>query len=482
VGVRPICGQSRADRALRSSDRAAPRRADRLRNGTAALSRLFGTDGVRGVANAELTPELAFRVGRAGAAVLAAACDVQQPIVVGRDTRLSGTMLEAAVVAGITSVGREVLQLGVVPTPAVALIAREIGAAAGVMISASHNPIEDNGIKFFAGDGFKLPDAVEDEIEARLDDATLARPTHEAIGTAHPGDDLIERYVGALVHAGGNLSRLTIVVDAAYGAAYAIGPEIFEVLGANVLAINAEYDGRKINVGCGATHMEAIAHAVAGLLAAGEKSVVGVAFDGDADRALFVDDNGEILNGDHVLMILARERKARGALPGDAIVGTVMANLGLERALAKDGISLIRTPVGDRYVLDSMRSGGYELGGEQSGHTIDFVRNTTGDGPMTAVSLFSIAAESGSLHELARDLQVYPQTLVNVRVSDRSVLEKNPGIVAAIDEARAALGAAGRIVVRPSGTEPLIRVMVEGPELREVEDVAARLARLFDGA
>lgn len=446
------------------------------------MSRLFGTDGIRGVANTELTPELAFRVGRAGAAVLAGACDASQPIVVGRDTRLSGTMLEAAVVAGITSVGREVLLLGVVPTPAVAFIARSIGAAAGVMISASHNPIEDNGIKFFAGDGFKLPDEIEDAIEARLDDPTLARPTHAAIGTARSGGDLVDRYVGALAHNAGDLSRLTIVVDAAYGAAYVIGPEIFKLLGADVVALNAEDDGRKINVECGATHMETIARAVGELIASGKKNVVGVAFDGDADRALFVDETGAILTGDHVLMILARERKARNALPGEGVVGTVMANLGLERALAMDGIALIRTPVGDRYVLDAMRSGGYELGGEQSGHTIDFAWNTTGDGPMTAVSLFSIVAERGSLHELGRDLRVYPQTLVNVRVSDRDVLEKNPAIGVAIDQARAQLGDGGRILVRPSGTEPLIRVMVEGRELGEVERLAASLAELFRGA
>lgn len=446
------------------------------------MSRIFGTDGVRGVANTELTPELAFKIGRAGAAVLAGACAADQPIVVGRDTRLSGPMLEAAVVAGIASVGRQALLLGIVPTPAVAMIARSIGAAAGVMISASHNPIEDNGIKFFAGDGFKLPDAVEDEIEARLDDPSLPRPTHAAIGSARPSEDLIERYLGSLVHAGGDLSALTVVVDAAFGSAYAIGPEIFELLGASVVALNAESDGSRINVACGATHMATLADAVAGIVAAGERNVVGVAFDGDADRALFVDETGAILSGDHVLMILARERRARGELPGDAVVGTVMANLGLERALARDAIALIRTPVGDRYVLDTMRGGGYELGGEQSGHTIDFARNTTGDGPMTAVSLFTIVARAGSLHELARDLRVYPQTLVNVRVSDKDVLEKNPAICDAIERARARLGEAGRILVRPSGTEPLIRVMVEGPDLYEVERVAASLALLFEGA
>jgi phosphoglucosamine mutase len=446
------------------------------------MGRLFGTDGVRGVANTELSPELAFRIGRAGAAVLGAASDADRPILVGRDTRLSGTMLEAAVVAGITSVGRDVLLLGVVPTPAVAFLTRSIGAAAGVMISASHNPIEDNGIKFFAGDGFKLPDAVEDDIEARLDDPGIARPTHERVGIVRAGDGLIERYVDALVRAGGDLSGRTIVVDPAYGAAYALGPKIFESLGARVHAINAEDDGRKINVDCGATHMEAVARAVADLLAAGEKEVLGVAFDGDADRALFVDETGAIVNGDHVLMILARARKARGALAGDAVVGTVMANLGLERVLAADGIKLIRTPVGDRYVLDAMRGGGYVLGGEQSGHTIDFAHNTTGDGLMTAVSLFTIAAQAGGLHELARDLRVYPQTLVNIRVSDRRVLENNPAIAEAIERARSQLGASGRIVVRPSGTEPLIRVMVEGTEQAEVERLAAHLADLFKGA
>jgi phosphoglucosamine mutase len=440
------------------------------------VSRLFGTDGVRGVANTELTPELAFRIGRAGAAVLAGALEADQPIVVGRDTRLSGSMLEAAVVAGITSVGREVLLAGVVPTPAVALIARTAGAAGGVMISASHNPIEDNGIKFFAGDGFKLSDELEAAIEARLDDPDLPRPTHDGIGSAQPGEDLVDHYVGALAHAGTDLGGMTIVVDAAYGAAYRIGPEIFDLLGANVLALNAEHDGRRINVSCGATHMETVAQAVRGLLAAGEKRVFGVAFDGDADRALFVDETGGILSGDHVLMILARERKRRGALPGDAVVGTVMANLGLEQALARDGIALIRTPVGDRHVLDAMRSGNYEVGGEQSGHTIDFANNTTGDGPMTAVSLFSIVAREGGLYDLARDLHVYPQRLVNVPVRDKSVLDGNTAIARAVDDAQARLGSEGRIVVRPSGTEPVIRVMVEGPEPAEVERLADSLA------
>jgi phosphoglucosamine mutase len=446
------------------------------------VSRLFGTDGVRGVANSELTPELAFRIGRAGATVLGATRAKQQPIVIGRDTRVSGSMLEAAVVAGITSVGRDVVQLGIVPTPAVALIARSIDAAAGVMISASHNPIEDNGIKFFAGDGFKLADDVEDAIEARLDDPDLPRPTHELIGTAQTSEDLIDRYVGALSHAGADLSKLTIVIDAAFGAAYRIGPEIFELLGANILALNAEPDGKRINVRCGATHMETLAEAVRGLVASGEKRVLGVAFDGDADRALFVDESGAVLSGDHVLMILARERKMRDALPGNAVVGTVMANLGLEHALARDGIELIRTPVGDRYVLDAMRAGGYELGGEQSGHMIDFACNTTGDGPMTAVLLFSIVARRGALFDLARDLHVFPQTLVNVRVSNKDVLETNPGLARAIDDARARLGAEGRIVVRPSGTEPLIRVMVEGPELGAVERLAASLAERIAGA
>jgi phosphoglucosamine mutase len=440
------------------------------------VSRIFGTDGVRGVANADLTPELAFAIGRAGAAVIAHAASPEAPIVIGRDTRISGTMLEAAMIAGITSTGRNVVLLGVVPTPCVAAVTVSVGAAAGVMISASHNPIEDNGIKFFGPDGFKLSDAVEDEIGERLDDPALPRPTHTGVGVATPVPELAERYVAMLVAAGSDLSGWTVVVDAAYGAAFHIGPHVFERLGARVIAINAADDGSRINVGCGATDLAMLQARVCAEIARGNARVAGVALDGDADRSKFVDETGAILDGDHALLILARERHGRGALPGAAVVATVMSNVGLERALGGAGIGLLRAAVGDRYVLETMRAGGYRLGGEQSGHVIDLDRNTTGDGLMTAVTLFGIAARSKlRLHDLAASLTVFPQILINVRVEDRGIAG-DPAVLAAVAAAEERLGLAGRILVRPSGTEPLVRVMVEAADEATTSDVAETVA------
>jgi len=441
------------------------------------VSRLFGTDGVRGVANADLQPELAFALGRAAAAAFNRTVAPIHPVVVGRDTRLSGSMLEAAIVAGITSTGRNVIQVGVVPTPAVAAITRLIEAAAGVMISASHNPIEDNGIKFFGGDGFKLSDAAEDAIEALLHDPAGARPTHHDVGIATHARGLIDRYFAQLVTAGGDLSGMTIVVDAAYGAAYDVGPRVLRKLGAEVIAINAADDGARINVNCGATNLAMLQATVKATVAERSGPVVGVAFDGDADRALFVDETGAILSGDHIMLILGRELKNRGELAGNVVVGTVMSNVGLERALAHEDIRLLRAPVGDRYVLEMMREGGYVFGGEQSGHIIDLAVNTTGDGPMSAVSLFSVVARSGkSLHELAAALTVYPQILLNVRVTNKAVLGTDPQIAAAIAAAESELGSEGRILVRPSGTEPLIRVMIEGSDSHTIQRLAERVA------
>jgi phosphoglucosamine mutase len=446
------------------------------------VSRLFGTDGIRGVANADLTPELAFSVGRAGAAVIAHAASPEMPIVIGRDTRLSGTMLEAAMIAGITSTGRNVVVLGVVPTPCVAAVTVRIEAAAGVMISASHNPIEDNGIKFFGPDGFKLSDAVEDEIGERLNDPALPRPTHAGVGVATLARGLADRYAMMLVEAGTDLSGWTVVVDAAFGAAFRIGPAIFERLGARVIAINAADDGARINVGCGATDLGMLQTAVRAEIARGNARVVGVAFDGDADRAKFVDETGALLDGDHALLILARDRHERGALPGNAVVATVMSNVGLERALERAHIGLLRAPVGDRYVLEAMRAGGYRLGGEQSGHVIDLDRNTTGDGLMTAVTLFSIAARRGAtLHDLAAALTVFPQILINVRVEDRGVAG-DPAVLAAVAAAELRLGMAGRILVRPSGTEPLVRVMVEAADIETTTAVAESVAGVIRDA
>jgi phosphoglucosamine mutase len=440
------------------------------------MSRLFGTDGIRGVANADLTPELAFSVGRAGAAVLAREASDGKPIVIGRDTRLSGTMLEAAMIAGITSTGRDVVLLGVVPTPCVAAVTVNIGAAAGVMISASHNPIGDNGIKFFGPDGFKLSDAVEDEIGERLDDPALPRPTHADVGIARMQPALAGAYLDTLVGAGADLSGWTVVVDAAFGAAYRIGPAVFERLGARVIAINCEDDGARINVHCGATDLAMLQATVKSEIARGNKRVVGVAFDGDADRAKFVDETGALLDGDHTLLILARDRFERGDLPKSTVVATVMSNVGLERAFDRAGITMLRAAVGDRYVLEEMRAGGFRLGGEQSGHVIDLDRNTTGDGAMTAVLVFSVAARrSVRLHELARELTVFPQILINVRVTDRAIAGV-PAVTAAIAAAERALGSAGRILVRPSGTEPLVRVMVEAADQKTTESVAKRVA------
>jgi phosphoglucosamine mutase len=441
------------------------------------MGKYFGTDGVRGVANGDLTPELAYAIGRAGAAVIAHDQSLDKPIVVGRDTRLSGPMLEGAIVAGITSTGRNVVLLGVVPTPAVAAITVAIEAAAGVMISASHNPIEDNGIKFFGADGFKLSDAVEAEIESLVDDAAhLPRPTGLDIGVVAHTRGLLDNYFAKLVAAGADLSGRTVVVDGAYGAAYLVGPKIFERLGARVVAINCDDDGSRINVGCGTTNLDMLRERVREEIARSTGPVVGVAFDGDADRALFIDETGAVFGGDHVMLVIARDLAQRGELPGDAVVGTVMSNMGFEKALERHGVRLLRAAVGDRYVLEAMRAGGYRFGGEQSGHVIDLARGTTGDGPLTAVTLLAIAARTKrSMHELAADLAVYPQVLLNVRVSDKSIAE-HPSVRDAIAAAERELAHDGRILVRPSGTEPLVRVMVEATDDARTNAVAASVA------
>ncbi len=439
------------------------------------MGRLFGTDGVRGVANADLTPELALRIGRATGAMLAHKVDIVHPVVVGRDTRVSGSMLGAAIVAGVTSTGRNVITLGVIPTPGIARITTAIDAAAGIMISASHNPIEDNGIKIFGPDGFKLTDAEEDEIASLIDAKDLPRPTHLDVGIVSASRGLIERYASAIIEAGSDLHGLTVVVDAAFGAAFEIGPHVLRQLGANVIAINAENDGSRINVKCGATDLGPLQEAVKNQ--AGE-SVLGVAFDGDADRALFVDEHGEKLTGDHVMLILSREMQREGKLPKATVIGTVMSNVGLEVALKREGITLERMPVGDRYVLERMRAGEFRLGGEQSGHIIDLARNTTGDGLLTAVSLFGSVVRSGrTLHDLAKDLVEFPQILVNVRVeSEKEKIAACPGVATAIERAERELAGEGRILVRPSGTEPLVRVMLEGPDSDQIGRLAQNIA------
>ncbi len=444
------------------------------------MARLFGTDGVRGVANGDLTPELAFGIGRATAALFVPSPEAR-PILVGRDTRLSGTMLEAALVAGITSTGRDTLGLGVIPTPGVAHLTVLAEAAAGIMISASHNPIGDNGIKIFGPDGFKLSDAQEDVLEAALGGVPLPRPTGAAVGIARSALEYRERYFATLVASGADLRRLTVVVDTAYGAAYDIGPRALGALGANVEALNAQDDGARINVACGSTDTSALAARVRRLAAERPRTqVLGVAFDGDADRALFIDECGALKNGDHVMLVLAREKKRRGELRGATVVGTVMSNVGLERALRAEGVRLIRAAVGDRYVLELMRAGGYRFGGEQSGHILDFDRNTTGDGPATAVALLSLVArDETTLHELTADLHVAPQILLSVRTGDKDVMSTE-AVRGAIARVERELGDEGRILVRRSGTEPLIRVMIEGDDAPQIDRLAHEVAAIVE--
>lgn len=439
------------------------------------MKRLFGTDGVRGVANRELTPELVYRIGRAMASLLPESAE-RAPVVIGRDTRLSGSMLESAIIAGLTSAGRDTLSLGIVPTPAVACIAKAASAAAGVVISASHNPIEDNGIKLFDSEGFKFADGFEDEIEALLAAEDLPRPTGAGVGRARTAANLGRYYYDRLYAGAGNLDGLTVIVDGACGAAYAVAPYAFRKLGADVIEMNCEDDGARINVANGATDLRALREAVGVKIAEGNQHVVGVAFDGDADRALFIDETGAVVTGDHVMFALARDLHARGALPNDAVVATVMSNIGFEQALQRHGIGLVRAPVGDRYVLERMREGGYTLGGEQSGHIVDFRYNSTGDGPRTAVTLLSlVSAGRTTLHELVNEIVVAPQVLLNVRTARRDVLDV-PAVRSAIAAAEEELAGTGRVLIRPSGTEPLIRVMTEGSDRACIEALAARIA------
>ena len=423
------------------------------------MGRLFGTDGVRGLANADLTPELALGLSAAAARVLEASAAV-----VGRDTRASGEMLEAAVVAGLTSAGCSVVRLGVVPTPGVAFLVGVAGADLGVMLSASHNAMPDNGVKLFDASGHKLPDAVEDAVEAALA-APWERPVGRAVGRVSDaafGED----YVAHLVAAGDRLDGLRVVVDCANGAASSVAPAVLRSLGADVVAIHAEPDGLNINEGCGSTHPLSLVAAVRS-----HGADAGVAHDGDADRCLMVTAAGDLVDGDQLLAILAVDRQA------PAVVATVMANLGFKRAMAAHGIEVVETAVGDRYVLEAMRARGIALGGEQSGHVIIADHSTTGDGVLTALRVLSVMARTGrALADLAAVMERLPQVLLNVRVADKAVALA--AAAPAVAEAEAELGGEGRVLVRPSGTEPLVRVMVEATS----EDVARRTAERVAGA
>ncbi|MBX6396292.1 MAG: phosphoglucosamine mutase [Alicyclobacillaceae bacterium] len=450
------------------------------------MARLFGTDGVRGVANADLTPELAYRLGRAAAYVLTLRKDDHQEqdpmlpakIAVGRDTRASGDLLESALIAGILSVGVSVLRLGVLPTPGVAYLTRALSCAAGVMISASHNPVDDNGIKFFGPDGFKLLDQVEDEIQAWMDEdawSRIPRPTGVRVGRIMEGQEQVARYVQFLTETvRSRFDGLKVVMDCAYGAAYRIAPEVFRRLGAEVVVLHDKPSGDNINVGCGSTHPEVIQEAV--LRHRGE---IGLSFDGDADRLIAVDEKGGLIDGDHVLAICARRLKQCDELPGNTVVATVMSNMGLEKSLAQINVSLVRTAVGDRYVMEEMVRHGYVLGGEQSGHVIFLRHNTTGDGILTALQLVdTMVASARPLSELREVMKTYPQKLVNVRVADKSKLDTCSRVWEAVRSVEQRLGGEGRVVVRPSGTEPLVRIMVEGPDEESVDKFIAELEQV----
>ena len=433
------------------------------------MGKYFGTDGVRGEANVELTPELAFKLGRFGGYVLSQHEEETPLVFVGRDTRISGEMLEHALIAGLLSVGIRVYKLGVIATPGVAYLVRTEKASAGVMISASHNPAMDNGIKFFGGDGFKLDDDRELEIEALLDAAedTLPRPSAQGLGTVMEYPEGLRKYQEFLVSTGVQLEGMRVVLDTANGAASTSARQIFADLGAQLTVIGENPDGLNINDGVGSTHPEHLQEKVKEVGAA-----IGLAFDGDSDRLIAVDENGEIVDGDKIMYIIGSYLSSKGLLEKNTIVTTVMSNLGFHKALDAKGIQKEITAVGDRYVVEEMRKSGYNLGGEQSGHVVIMDYNTTGDGQLTGVQLTKIMQETGKkLSELAAEVTIYPQKLVNIRV-ENSMKDKAmevPAIREIIEKMEAEMAGNGRILVRPSGTEPLLRVMAEAPTDQEVD-------------
>lgn len=438
---------------------------------------IFGTDGVRGTANRELSPELSFKLGRAGAHMLARRVPHAR-VVIGRDTRISGDMLEAALISGICSAGVDVLRAGVMPTPAVAFLTRDLNAAAGVVISASHNPFDDNGIKFFGGNGRKLSDEMEAEIEALIVDecAGVPYPEGSEVGRAYLVQDAADRYVNFLKSAvQGGFDSLKIVVDCANGAASQVAPRVLAELGAEVTAIFDRPDGLNINDGCGSTHTASLQEKVVSLGAD-----LGLAFDGDADRLLAVDAEGRLVDGDQIMVICARDLQEKNLLAQNTVVVTVMSNLGLHVALKESGIKVVETRVGDRYVLEELIRIGANFGGEQSGHILFLNHNTTGDGILTALMLLSVVKRSGrTLSELAAQMQRFPQLLENVRVVDKDLVMRSPLLEAAIREQEERLAGKGRILVRPSGTEPLVRVMAEGQDMDILKDVVKKLTGLI---
>lgn len=444
------------------------------------MARLFGTDGVRGVANAELTCELAMRLGQAAVRFMGS------PIVVGRDTRLSGDMLQAALVAGIASAGGDALIAGIVPTPAVALLVREMRAAGGIVISASHNPPEYNGIKCFGAQGFKLPDAVEDDIQAFVEAGGLdaldgdALPVGAGVGVAIELEDAAETYirhaVDSVASQGIDFSGLHVALDCGHGASSLTSAEALRRLGAEVTVVHDDFDGMDINVGCGSTCLDPLREVMA---ASGAD--VGIAHDGDADRVMLLSKDGVEIDGDIVEAVIARDMKMRGCLPHDTVVSTVMANLGFVRAMEDLGIAVKQTKVGDRYVLEEMLAGGFALGGEQSGHMILLDYNSTGDGLMTACQFLCAVRRGGcTVEDAIAIMKRFPQTLVNVRVRDKHALEGCAAVHDAVKEAESRMGADGRVLVRTSGTEPVVRVMVEASRAEVARSYAESIAAVVE--
>lgn len=441
------------------------------------MTKYFGTDGVRGIANEELTPELAFRLGRIGSYVLAKESEGKPKILVGRDTRISGVMLENALIAGILSTGVEVMTLGVISTPGVAYLTRVMNAAGGVMISASHNPMEDNGIKFFGADGYKLTEAQEKEFEDLLNEEedTLPRPTGADVGSVteyFEGGHKYIQYMKQTVDE--DFTGVHVAIDCAHGATSSLATHVFADLEADISTMGASPNGLNINDEVGSTHPEKLAE-----LVKEKEANIGLAFDGDGDRLIAVDEKGQIVDGDKIMFIIGRYLKSKGQLKSDTIVSTIMSNLGFYKAVREHDMLSVKTAVGDKYVVEEMRENDYNLGGEQSGHIILLDYNTTGDGLLTGLQLVNIMKVTGkTLSELASEMTVYPQALVNVRVTDKHAVTDNEKIAAAIAEVEKEMEGNGRVLVRPSGTEPLVRVMVEAPTDEECKQYVDQIVEV----
>ena len=441
------------------------------------MGKYFGTDGVRGVANSELTPEFAFKLGRIGGYVLTKHTKERPKVIIGRDTRISGHMLEGALVAGLLSIGVEVMRLGIISTPGVAYLTRVMNADAGVMISASHNPVADNGIKFFGPDGFKLTDAQEAEIENLIDVEvdTLPRPIGGELGSVSDYFEGGQKYLSYLKQTvEEDFLGIHVALDCAHGATSQLATHLFADLEADISSMGSSPDGLNINEGVGSTHPEKLA---AFVLERGAD--VGLAFDGDGDRLIAVDEKGQIVDGDQIMFIIGKYLNSKGRLKKNTIVSTVMSNIGFYKALEENGMTSVKTAVGDRYVVEEMRANDYNLGGEQSGHIVFLDYNTTGDGLLTGIQLVNIMKATGKrLSELASEMTIFPQKLVNVRVTDKHAVTQNEKVATAIKEVEAAMGSNGRVLVRPSGTEPLVRVMVEASTEEVCESYVNRIANV----